>query len=132
MQYNEESRIRQYLFYTVIEMKKVIVVSKTHLDLGFTDFASRIKRKYIEEYIPGAISLAEQLNQNGSKKFIWTTGSWILKEALLKGDRMQRERLKKAIAQGNIVPHAMPFTTHTELLDEDTLDYGLSIADDQD
>ena len=49
-------------------MKKVIVVSKTHLDLGFTDFASRIKRKYIEEYIPGAISLAEQLNQNGSKK----------------------------------------------------------------
>lgn len=132
MQYNEESRIRQYLFYTVIEMKKVIVVSKTHLDLGFTDFASRIKRKYIEEYIPGAISLAEQLNQNGSKKFIWTTGSWILKEALLKGDRMQRERLKKAIAQGNIVPHAMPFTTHTELLDEDTLDYGLSIADDLD
>ena len=113
-------------------MKKVIVVSKTHLDLGFTDFASRIKRKYIEEYIPGAISLAEQLNQNGSKKFIWTTGSWILKEALLKGDRMQRERLKKAIAQGNIVPHAMPFTTHTELLDEDTLDYGLSIADDLD
>ena len=28
-------------------MKKVIVVSKTHLDLGFTDYAENIKEKYI-------------------------------------------------------------------------------------
>lgn len=110
-------------------MKKVIVVSKTHLDLGFTDLACNIKRKYIDEYIPGAIKLAEDLNKDGHKRFIWTTGSWILKEALLKGSSIQRERLKKAIAQGNIAPHAMPFTTHTELLDEDTLEYGLSIVD---
>lgn len=110
-------------------MKKVIVVSKTHLDLGFTDFASNIKKKYINEYIPGAIDLAENLNRGESKKFIWTTGSWILKEALIKGNACQRERLIKAIKCGNIVPHAMPFTTHTELLDEYTLGYGLSIVD---
>ena len=34
-------------------MKKVIVVSKTHLDLGFTDYAANIKKKYINDYIPG-------------------------------------------------------------------------------
>lgn len=110
-------------------MKKVIVVSKTHLDLGFTDFASRIKSKYIHEYIPGAIDLAQELNTPESKKFIWTTGSWILKEALTKGRSADREKLRKAIKDGNIVPHAMPFTTHTELLDYDTIDYGLSIVD---
>lgn len=110
-------------------MKRVIVVSKTHLDLGFTDFASKIKKKYIEEYIPAAIELAEKLNKNGEKRFVWTTGSWILKEALLKGDGASRARLKKAIASGNIAPHALPFTMHTELLDEDTLEYGLSIID---
>lgn len=113
-------------------MKKVIVVSKTHLDLGFTDFASVIKKKYIENYIPQAVELAEKLNKNGEKKFIWTTGSWILKEALMRGGSAQREKLKKAIKEGNIVPHAMPFTTHTELLDSDTLDYGLSIVEDID
>lgn len=113
-------------------MKKVIVVSKTHLDLGFTDFASVIKKKYIENYIPQAVELAEKLNKNGEKKFIWTTGSWILKEALMRGASAQREKLKKAIKEGNIVPHAMPFTTHTELLDSDTLDYGLSIVEDID
>lgn len=109
-------------------MKKVIVVSKTHLDLGFTDFASKIKSKYINEYIPGAVKLAEELNANGSKKFVWTTGSWILKEALAKSGAADREKLKKAIQNGDIAPHAMPFTTHTELLDYDTLDYGLSIV----
>lgn len=113
-------------------MKKVIVVSKTHLDLGFTDFASVIKKKYVENYIPQAVELAEMLNKNGQKKFIWTTGSWILKEALNKGNSIQREKLRKAIKEGNIVPHAMPFTTHTELLDSDTLDYGLSIVEEID
>lgn len=112
-----------------MHMKKVIVVSKTHLDLGFTDYAANIKKKYINEYIPGAIALAQKLNTGGQKKFIWTTGSWILKEALEKGDELQRKKLKEALANGNIAPHAMPFTTHTELLDEDTLEYGLSIVD---
>lgn len=110
-------------------MKKVFVVSKTHLDLGFTDYAENIRRKYIESYIPGAISLANQLNSADKKQFVWTTGSWILKEALNDTDAKRRKNLEEAIKRGDIVPHAMPFTTHTELLDEDTLNYGLSIVD---
>lgn len=113
-------------------MKKVIVVSKTHLDLGFTDFAENIRRKYIDSFIPSAISLAEQANRGDKKAFVWTTGSWILKEALRDGTPQQQERLRAAIKKGDVVPHAMPFTTHTELLDEDTLDYGLSIVEELD
>ena len=63
-------------------MKKVIVVSKTHLDLGFTDYAENIKEKYIHSFIPEAIELAEKVNTPDKKNFVWTTGSWILKEAL--------------------------------------------------
>lgn len=111
-------------------MKKVFVVSKTHLDLGFTDYAENIRRQYIDKFIPEAIDLAEKVNKNGKKYFIWTTGSWILKEALL--DKNQSEKLRKAIADGNIAPHAMPFTTHTEILDYDSLDYGLSMVDELD
>ncbi len=111
-------------------MKKVIVVSKTHLDLGFTDYAGNIRRKYIDTFIPEAIDLAESVNKDGKKYFVWTTGSWIIKETLK--DEKGRARLEKALRDGNIVPHAMPFTTHTELLDEDSLDYGLSIVDELD
>ena len=108
-------------------MKKVIVVSKTHLDLGFTDYAENIKQKYIHTFIPEAIDLAEKVNTADKKYFVWTTGSWILKEALK--NPIQKEKLTKALKDGNIVPHAMPFTTHTELLDVDSLDFGLSIVD---
>ena len=111
-------------------MKKVIVVSKTHLDLGFTDYAKNIKEKYIHSFIPEAINLANRVNTDSKKHFVWTTGSWIIKEALKDSD--QKEKLTKALKDGYIVPHAMPFTTHTELLDIDSLDYGLSIVDELD
>ncbi len=108
-------------------MKKVFVVSKTHLDLGFTDYAENIRQKYIDTFIPEAINLAESVNTHDKKYFVWTTGSWIIKEALNIPE--QKEKLEKALKEGNIAPHAMPFTTHTELLDEDSLDFGLSLVD---
>lgn len=57
-------------------MKKVIVVSKTHLDLGFTDYAENIKQKYINKFIPKAVDLAGEVNTQSKKSFIWTTGSF--------------------------------------------------------
>lgn len=113
-------------------MKKVIVVSKTHLDLGFTDYAENIRQKYIKEFIPSAVELAQRVNTPQSKKFIWTTGSWILKEALEKSDEENKKRLVAAIERGDIVPHALPFTTHSELFDKETFDFGLSIVDEID
>lgn len=56
-------------------MKKVIVVSKTHLDLGFTDYAGSIRQKYIDTFIPEAIDPAEKVNTESEKYFVWTTGS---------------------------------------------------------
>ena len=113
-------------------MKKVIVVSKTHLDLGFTDYAEVIHRKYIEQFIPQAVELAKKVNTEENKNFIWTTGSWIIKEALENSDAEKKEKLIQALKDGNIVPHALPFTTHSELFDKDTFDFGLSIVDDID
>ncbi len=108
-------------------MKKVIVVSKTHLDLGFTNYAEVIRQTYLDKFIPGAIALANQMNTEEKKSFVWTTGSWIIKEALENGTSEQRENVRNALKNRDLVPHALPLTLHTELLDEDTLDYGLSI-----
>ncbi len=113
-------------------MKKVIVVSKTHLDLGFTDYAENIRQKYINEFIPQAIELADTVNSEDKKNFVWTTGSWIIKEGLLYSNEKQKENLVRAIKNGDIVAHALPLTVHSELLDYDTFDYGLSIIDEID
>lgn len=109
-------------------MKNLYIVSKTHLDLGFTDYAENIKKKYLTKFIPSAIDLAEKLNASGKKKYVWTTGSWLIKEALESGNAELRAKTEKALKDGNIAPHALAFTTHTELMDEDLLEYNLSIA----
>lgn len=113
-------------------MKKVIVVSKTHLDLGFTDYAENIKMQYINTFIPQAIELANKVNNGENKNFVWTTGSWILNQALKLSDENGRKMLETALKNGDIAPHAMPFTLHSEVLDYDTFDYGLSIVDEID
>ncbi len=107
-------------------MSKVILVSKTHLDLGFTNLAKDIVDQYLQVFIPNAVSVAREVNREG-KKFVWTVGSWILNEALENGTEEQRAALADAVEHGDIVAHAYPFTTHTELIDRDTLEYGLSI-----
>lgn len=55
---------------------KILVLFKTHLDIGFTDFSSEVVRKYNERYIPQAIDVAEEIARSGRPEgFVWTTGS---------------------------------------------------------
>lgn len=109
-------------------MKELIIVDKTHLDLGFTDTAENVRRRYLTSFIPAAIDTAEKVNDGAEKKFVWTTGAWLIKEAFESGGELSR-RTEKALKDGNIAAHAFPFTTHTELMDCDLLEYGLSIID---
>ncbi|MEG1529821.1 MAG: glycoside hydrolase, partial [Clostridia bacterium] len=95
--------------------KQVIIVSKTHLDLGFTDYASNILEKYIDKFIPNAIKIAKEVNTD-KKKFVWTTGSWLINKALTIGTEKQKDDVANALKAGDIVAHAFPFTTHTELM----------------
>ncbi len=110
-------------------MKKVIVVSKTHLDLGFTDLAENIRKKYLDEFIPNAIDIANSVNDGEKKKFVWTTGSYLLNEELENGSIENREKLISALKSGDIAPHALPFTMHTELLDRESFEYALNLVD---
>lgn len=113
-------------------MKEVIVVHKTHLDLGFTDFAENVRKRYLDDFILKAIRVATQLNAGGEKRFVWTTGSWLIKEALSSGSAQLRNQTLNALRNGDIAAHALPFTTHSELLDRDTFEYGLSLIDEID
>ncbi|OPH49324.1 glycoside hydrolase [Paenibacillus ferrarius] len=107
----------------------VHVIFKTHLDIGFTDLAANVIQRYTEEFIPKAIRLAEQLeSRNGQARFIWTTGSWLIHHYLRQANKSQRAMMEEAISKGYIAWHGLPFTTHTELLDESLFEYGLSIA----
>lgn len=110
--------------------KTVHVIFKTHLDIGFTDFASKVVENYFNNYIPAALKLSRKtrLNGSGENRFIWSTGSWLIEEFLERGDRVMREKMENAIEFGDIAWHALPFTTHTELMDSSLFRSGLAIS----
>ncbi len=113
-------------------IKKLHLIFKTHLDLGFTDLAAEVERKYFEEYFPAAIQLAGDMRKNTADRFIWTTGSWLIYEYLERADPASRKHMKQAIQRGDLTWHAMPFTTHSELMDASLFSFGLSLSQELD
>ena len=106
-------------------MKEIIVLFKTHLDIGFTDFAETVVNDYMTKYIPNAIKTAAETREHG-ERFIWTTGSWLIYEYLR---RYPEDKLMiEAIENGDIRWHGLPFTSHTELMDKGLFQYGLSLS----
>jgi len=128
-------------------IKDITVVFKTHLDIGFTDFSGAVKRRYMDDYLPRAVSLvqlikryveeypSEAVRSGKTRKnhpgmsFVWTTGSWLIYEALeeFKGERLKE--LESVILSGHIAWHGLPFTTHSELMDAPLFRFGLTLSE---
>ena len=99
-------------------IREILVVFKTHLDLGFTGFSSEIYQRYMKEYISKAMEVGEQILASGHKEgFVWTIGSWLTEEYLKQASPENQERMCRAIQNGIIRWHALPFTIHSELAD---------------
>jgi hypothetical protein len=97
-------------------VKRVLVMFKCHLDVGFIDTQAAVVNKYFKQYYPQAIELASTLRQSGTERYVWTTGSWLIYEYLEQAGPDERKRMEGAIAAGDIAWHALPFTWQTELL----------------
>jgi len=100
---------------------EVYILFKTHLDVGFTDFAANVADTYMNCFIP-------QVLEMNDSRFKWTTGSWLINEYLERADKAGRKAMEKAIHEGKIAWHGLPFTTHTEAMDRSLFEYGLSIS----
>lgn len=107
-------------------IKKVFVVHKTHLDIGFTDFAAKVLDQYVNTFIPRAIDTAYECNAGGKKNFVWTVGAFLIEYYLEHAEHP--ERLVQAIEDGYITWHGLALTTHTELMDERLFRYELDIS----
>lgn len=113
-------------------MQRVHIIYKTHLDIGFTDLARTVEDKYLHEFIPAVIALAQAVNRPGQKNFIWTCGAWLITRYLQMADDSARRALTEAIGRGDIAWHGLPFTSHSELLTPGALQFGLNYALDLD
>ncbi len=109
-------------------VKRVLVMFKCHLDVGFIDTQANVVRKYFDRYFPLAIQTAAAMRRAGSDRYIWTTGSWLIYQYLEKAAEPQRQRMEQAIRSGDIAWHALPFSWQTELMDRSLIAGGLGFA----
>lgn len=114
--------------------KRIHLVFKTHLDIGFTDHAAKVRLQYHEQFIPQAIATGEHFYAESPEQpaFIWTTGAWLIWDHLNSQSPERVKRLERAIERRLIAWHALPFTTHTELMSPAVFRAGLSYAQELD
>ena len=111
-----------------LEVERVLVMFKCHLDVGFTDTQAHVMHKYFDQYYPQAMQVATAMRQSGEDRYVWTTGSWLLYEYLEQATSEQRKRMDQAVAAGDVAWHALPFTWQTEMLDRSMIVGALGLS----
>lgn len=114
-------------------MKKIIVVFKTHFDIGFTDLAREVVERYGRVMLPDVVkSCKETGSLDKDHRFVWTMSAWPLVKSLnseiCSPDIIAQAR--ELIKTGQLTWHALPFTTHTEFCGMEDFIRGLYISRD--
>lgn len=104
-----------------VNIRRVFVMFKCHLDLGFIDTQGAVVNKYFKQYFPHAIQIAAAMRESGEERYVWTTGSWLVFEYLEQANAQERKQMEQAIERGDIAWHALPFSWQTELLDRSAI-----------
>ena len=53
-------------------MKKIILVFKTHFDIGFTDLSSRVIDNYAKGMLEEVIETCQKTQDMGKLRYVWT------------------------------------------------------------
>lgn len=109
-------------------VKRVLVMFKCHFDAGFIDTQTAVVHKYFNQYFPLAIQVAAAANASGKRRYVWTTGSWLLYEYLEQASPEDRKSMEQAIARGDIAWHALPFSWQTEMLSQSMIEGSLALS----
>ncbi|PSL45656.1 glycosyl hydrolase family 38 [Chitinophaga niastensis] len=115
----------------ISKVTDVWVVFKTHFDLGFTDLPENVFARYRGEMMDNALKVIEKnATLPPKQRFAWTVPGWPLYAQILGPlqNPERKARIEKAIREGAIVVHGLPFTTHTESLDYEDLVRGLGYS----
>ncbi len=109
-------------------VRRVLVMFKCHFDAGFIDTQANVVHKYFTQYFPQAIEVARAANAGGKRRYVWTTGSWLLFEYLQWASPAERKTMEGAIARGDIAWHALPFNWQTEMMDRSMIVGSLALS----
>lgn len=97
-------------------VEQVVVVFKTHFDIGYTQLAREVVERYRTSMIDKALDVCDHTaTLPPEHRFVWTIPGWPMQQILWPGQTPERRaRIEKAIREGRLVWHALAGTTHTE------------------
>jgi hypothetical protein len=113
------------------DLRKVVVVFKTHFDLGFTGLPDEVMRQYtgpMFDAVRRVMAATEQEPEN--LRYSWTLPAWPLRFLLSDPSVSEesREAARRLVEEGRLHWHAWPFTTHTAFCSLEELVRGLHIS----
>jgi hypothetical protein len=114
------------------EVKRVLMIFKCHLDVGFTDTQANVMQMYFKQYYPQAMRTAAKLRDADGNRYVWTGAAWLLYEYLEQASSDERKQMESAIAMGDIAWHALPFSWQTEMLDRSMIEGCLGFSNSLD
>ena len=122
-----------FLAFTVsAQSPDVVVVHKTHFDIGYTGMASEVIQRYRTTTIDNALNLVDASNSLlPEQRFVWTIPGWPMQKIMdnWPGQTVTRQtRIRNAFQQGRFVVHALPFSFETESMDEEDIVRGLGFS----
>jgi alpha-mannosidase len=110
-------------------VKEIILVFKTHFDIGYTDFAEAVVQKYSSTMMDHALSIVEK-NKTlpAEKQFVWTVSGWPMEQILKRCSPTIKSNVEQSLKQGRFAVHALPFSMETESADLEALVRGMNIS----
>ena len=111
-------------------VNEVVVVSKTHFDIGYTARVAEVLNRYRTKMMDSALQVMDETASLPKEfQFAWTLPGWPLTQIIGPEQTPERrERILEAMRSGRIAWHALPFTMHTESLDLEELVRGLTYS----
>lgn len=106
-------------------VRKFILVFKTHFDIGFTNLSSKVIDEYAASMLKDVIITCKATQHMEKQKYVWTMPSWPLKIMIERCDSDLKKELDSLINNGQIVWHALPFTSHTDFCSAENVIEGL-------
>ncbi len=114
-------------------VRQIIVVCKTHFDLGYSHRVKDLLAYYRTTMIDRALEVMEQAKElPPQQRFVWTSPGWVMQKVLEDWDGQTAERRQKldaAMKSRQFVTHAMPFSIEAELVEPEEFARGYMFAD---
>lgn len=114
------------------KVKEIIVVFKTHFDIGYTHRVKDLVQYYRTEMIDKALkAMDSSQNTPPEQQFRWTAPGWVMSKVMtpwLGQTEERRKKLDEAFRQGQFITHAMPFTVESDITEPEVITRGLGFA----